>query len=73
MDSNNCIPKERLAKLIAKTRIELETNGVFKKKQRQYAKGLIWHKDCIVCGQPLPAGMARVCSSQCYLKAPIDE
>lgn len=32
---------------------------------------VIWHPNCIVCGNENPAGMARVCSSKCYLEAPL--
>lgn len=27
--------------------------------------------NCIVCGKPNPKGMARVCSGECYIKAPL--
>lgn len=33
--------------------------------------GVVWHPNCIVCGNENPAGMARVCSSKCYLEAPL--
>lgn len=30
-----------------------------------------YHTNCIVCGKPNPKGMARVCSGECYIKAPL--
>lgn len=55
---------------IASLRRGLELSGAIKPpKPREYAKGLIWHKTCIVCGKENPAGMARVCSGKCYLEA----
>lgn len=65
-------PEERTKRdeIIADTRKQLEERGVFKDKERTYAPGVIWYKNCVECGQPLPKGMARVCSGVCYQKQP---
>lgn len=30
-----------------------------------------YHANCIVCGKPNPKGMARVCSGECFVRAPL--
>lgn len=45
--------------------------GLGKGGYKKYEKDLVWHKICEVCGKTNPAGMARVCSSKCYLEKPL--
>lgn len=57
---------------LADMRVDFEAKGILTPKQtRRYSENLVWHKTCIVCGNENPAGMARVCSSKCYLEAPL--
>lgn len=64
------IQEEAKRERILKANAELKA----KLRARQGAPpipAVIHHKDCIVCGKPNPKGMARVCSGECYLKAPL--
>lgn len=55
---------------IAELRRGMELSGVLKPKgDRHYAEDVVWHKFCQNCGKENPAGMARVCSGECYVKS----
>lgn len=55
---------------IAELRRSLELSGTLKPpKPKEYKKDLVWHKQCVVCGAENPPGMARVCSSACYMES----
>lgn len=52
---------------------EMRVKGILKTKESKkiYVSDLVWHKFCVECGAELPAGMARVCSSDCFRKKPL--
>lgn len=64
--------QDELEKHILSLGEELRAKGIFPPKEKKtYVKDLEWHKLCQVCGKENPEGMARVCSSTCYMKSPM--
>lgn len=64
--------KEALEKHVHMLGEDLRAKGIFPPNlKKSYVKDLVWHKLCQVCGKENPEGMARVCSSTCYMKSPM--
>lgn len=64
--------REALQAHIKKLGDEMRVKGIIGKKEKKYElEGVIWHKFCVECGEELPPGLARVCSSDCFRKQPI--
>lgn len=68
------VEKERLAQVVKRMGEELKKKGVTgETKPTTYKKDIVWHVQCQVCGKENPEGLARVCSSACYVKLPNPE
>lgn len=64
--------ESKRAEIMARIRKDLEDKGVLKAGGNKiYSKDVVWHPLCQNCGERNPAGMARVCSSKCYLEKPL--
>lgn len=68
---------EKLAEIVAKTRVELVEKGVIKHKDKSdklramwEEKGLPIFEKCQVCGKELPRTLRRVCSGSCFKDLP---
>lgn len=57
-------------KLVEKYTSDLKKKGILNSAGGTKVQ-VEWHKFCVVCGKENPPGMARVCSSECYLKSPL--